>query len=196
MKHLKKIYTILIATLISTTMSSCGSDDDNGSGTPNPDEMFGYISVTITGAIEATHECENRASCVVVFSENVTEAGNTAIYSWAVETGDYNTFIFSINTTSFNSPVSRPTPGTYEIGSEMSPFFSAGYSNIEGGLNDDQSYRTTSDVGGTLVIESSSNEKVTGSFQFTAIHIDEGDDRTINVNGEFIAINEDALEGL
>ncbi len=177
-----------------TVVFACSDNVNNASG---PDEIFGYISVTVTGAIDAVHECDNNASCVVSFGEVVTEIGSTTIYTWGIEAGDYTTFLpFSINTTSLNSPVSRPAPGTYTIGSGTAPSFEAGYSNIEGGLNDDFSFETTESVGGSLVIETSTSDRVTGSFEFNAIHIDEGDNRTVTITGTFEAVSEDLLAGL
>ena len=191
---MKSFLNIITLAILMALTISCS---DNGSNSTGPDEIFGSISMTVTGAIDAVHECDNRASCVVSFGEVITEIGSTTIYTWQIEAGDFTTFLpFGFSSTSFNSPVNRPAPGSYTLGSGMAPSFEAGYSNIEGGLNDDFSFETTDSVGGTLVIETSTSERVTGSFEFDAIHIDEGDNRTITVTGTFEAINEELLEGL
>ncbi len=185
-KHLTPMIVFIFA------LSGCS---DNSSSTTSSDEHFGYISLTVTGAIDAVHECDNSPGCVVSFGRSQFEIGNNTYYTWLIESGDYTSFLpFEISTTSINTAVSRPSPGTYDIGSEMAPSFSAGYSNIEGGLNDDHSYETTNQTGGTLTIESSTNERVTGSFEFTAVHIDEGNSQTVTISGRFEAVSEDILD--
>jgi len=92
--------------------------------------------------------------------------------------------------------VNQPSPGTYEIGFEAnsSDVFTAIYAHIPGGnFSETVEYSTlpTGDqvYGGTLVIETSNANVVSGSFDFTAAKVDDDFNviGEISVSGDFTA---------
>jgi hypothetical protein len=184
-------------------LAGCGDDEvdtrPDGTITGDPDVgtngngQTSDASVTASGGIDAAHTCVF-PGCVASFG--AIDSGS--LHTWQIEIADYTNFHVNIAQNSFEGPVSRPGPGTYDIGHASDADFEAEYSNTEGGLNDDHSYSTSflfEVVGGTLTIDSSSDERVEGSFEFVAAHIDswEEPEGTVTVTGTFSAINEDLL---
>lgn len=185
MKNSNLITSIILVLLLS--LISCSSDDDN----PNNGQEFGSFELTVTGDIEATKSG---------FAD-FTQFNFSSLQDWSIDMFDPNgssqTMDLSISTSSAVEDVSRPEPGTYDIGfSATDPsVFSAIYVHIPNGnfsesveystlpISDDTSY------GGTLTITTSTENTVSGSFEFTAAKVDDNLNITgeINVSGEFTA---------
>ena len=190
---MKGVNALTAIVLMAALTVSCS---DNGTSSSDDGSLFGSITVDVSGAIEAQHECINSSGCVVSFGLDEFEILNTTFFTFSIDSGTFTTFLLDFNTTSLNEPISRPAAGTYTLGSGDYPSFNGGYSNIEQGRNDEFSFDTTENVGGTLIIETSTNERVTGIFEFDAIHIDAGDNRTVTITGTFEAVNMELLRGL
>ncbi len=176
---------VILSVIFSMGLVAC-SDNSTDPDTSTP----GDSTVTITGEIEGEHEgwaLFNHAE--LPLSE-----------SWGIYLTNNSTFHVSISLSSTDGSASRPTPGIYEIGFGRSEFFSI-YTDIESGgvgAGGDYEYATLyEETGGTLTIESSTDESVEGYFEFVAAH-DEDDQGNpygfVTVSGEFSATNQDLLD--
>lgn len=175
---MKKISLIFIL-IYSTFLLSCSSDDDNSADLSG----FGSATVNLSGDLEGTR--------TGMADFHYHELGS--MYMWEISFHDLSpqTFALTLMLQS-HEPISRPTPGTYEIGFDpLDPdVFSASFINIEDSNFVDSVEYDTFDNGGTLTIETSTDEKVTGHFEFTANSRDDNFNSTgtIHVSGSFEAL--------
>jgi hypothetical protein len=186
------LFTALSFLLISCDDSSTNTDDD-----------IADASVSVTGDVNAD------LSGQAYFSE--MDDGPGGIYSWQIVLNDFNPQTFSLQFQHVsNDPIEQPAEGTYEIrtGSETpfdeneNPVFTGIYTDIEDGDYADATEYSThlcdeeTDLGGTLVIETSETDLISGTFEFTAANIDFDETGncvihgTIEVSGEFTASDE------
>lgn len=179
MKNKKFLSVFMLC--ISMAISSCGDDNDNP-----PSQDFGEVNFTVTGDFEA--EKSGFADFDSLSSLSLT--------SWSIDTNDFSpqTFSLSFGNISATRTVSRPAPGTYVIGQGGNEVddFSAIYTHIE---NEDFANAIEYDTlleenAGTLTIETSNENEVKGSFNFTAFKRDDDFNVTgqIQVNGSFTAL--------
>jgi hypothetical protein len=190
MVTLLTVFLFASFTLISCDDDPVSSDDDLGAG-----------SVSVSGDVNAD------ASGIADFSG--IEDGPGGVHSWSITVNDFNPQTFSLQFLHVaHDPISHPAEGTYEIGMGSStPFdeeddmaFTGIYTHIENGdFMNAVEYSTLpcdedSDFEGTLTIESSESDLISGSFQFTAAYYDYDDmgnceiHGTIDVSGDFTAI--------
>ena len=190
MNYLKYVKHVLLASLISFALVSCSDDDDKNSGpaggTPDPSSDLGNITLAVTGDVEAEH------SGMADFFQ--MDVGNTRI--WELNMHDYSpqTFDLTLMLTSTPDKISRPEPGSYTIGfSGTDPYvFHGMYSYIEDSdYANSREYSTMwSETNGTLIIETSTEQTITGTFEFTANHYDDDTQEKsdpITVSGSFSA---------
>lgn len=182
MKKISLIFTLIISTIF----LSCSSDDDNNS---HGNSELGSVTITLSGDLEGTR---------TGFADfHLQEVGS--VHSWSLSFYDYNpqTFSSSLMIAGLGG-VSKPTPGTYEIGfaANDSNVFFGSFVNIENNdFGNAVEYSTFESVG-TLTIETSTDERVTGHFEYTA-HTDDDMGNisgTINVSGSFDAKKRISLE--
>lgn len=121
--------------------------------------------------------------------------------SWSINMTDNTTFNLSLNIASSGS-ISRPGTGTYTIGHSIgfdATDFAAIFTDIASGgigAGADYEYSTvgSDETTGTLVIEESSENEVSGRFSFNgAGDIDENGNiiDPITAEGEFTAVNQE-----
>ncbi len=180
---MNKISFIFILTF-SLFLLSCSSDDDNTVDLPN----LGSVAIALSGDIEG-----NRTG-VADFS--FLDLGS--MQTWELSFNDFGPQTFSLNLmlTDLES-VLRPAPGTYEIGFDaLDPnVFFGDFTDIPNGDFLGAVEYDTFEKGGTLTIETSTDEKVTGHFEFAA---DSRDDDfeiigTVFITGNFEALNRRSL---
>lgn len=178
MKKLKPTFLLALMMAIGTacTDSSSGPDlDENGIGN-------GRSVITVAGSVNDEHTGAARYT-----NSNIE-------FTILLGGQDNDNFDVDITKVDLDGGVTVPSPGTYTIGNLDSEDFRADYVNrrLGGSFFGDHHY--ISDVAGTtgvLVIESVSNNVVTGSFEFTASR---GADTNLNpidpltVTGEFRAV--------
>lgn len=183
----------LLLLIISTGLFAC-SDNSNDPGDISP----GDATVVISGEIEGEHEGWG------LFNHTELPNGET----WSISLTNNTTFhvqisISAIDGTVTEGSVSRPSPGTYVIDrpGTGTPVYVGIYTDIEtGGLGAGADYEYATlyeDTGGTLTIESSSEESVEGHFEFVAAH--DADEQGnafgfVTVSGEFSATNQDLID--
>jgi|GEM_PF-2564459 len=180
-----------IAVLLSIFYFSSCSDDATGPDDGNNNGPPGESVVQVSGAVEGEH------SGWALFNESELPFDT---YSWGIAMTDNNIFHVDISASSTGDPVNRPDPGTYEIDSGTSTFLGI-YTDIEtGGIGAgaDYEYSTLYEgTGGELVIEESTENFVSGSFEFVAANDvdDEGNlIDVVTVSGEFTAMNQDDVD--
>lgn len=175
-----KMKKFLVSIGLLVLLSSCSGDDSSSSGNLNT------VSIEVTGDFEAEK--------LGIADFGLIDIGSTN--SWELNMSDINPQTFNLRfvLNSVNQAIQRPTPGTYEIGFETNSnsVFTAFYIDVpNGNLSESKEYTTLDEnYGGTLTIDSSDNDVVTGSFEFTAAHVDEDFNviGEINVVGEFEAL--------
>jgi len=172
MINLYRYVTFISFILIFT---SC-SDDSTG---PSGDDL-GEASFEISGAIEGQKEG----------FANFRAFEMSGVNTWDILLIDEppRSFEISFSQVSLNESISRPSTGTYKLGLDSDSDFSASYS--EGSLARPDSYLTTfGEYSGTLVITSSSDDKIEGTFEFNAVNLDEENGEEIIIrNGQFRAV--------
>lgn len=175
-------YSLLIIAMVWGAACSDNSTD-SGSGSP------GDSNLTVSGTVEGEF------SGWALFNYTETMGG----YSWSINMTDNQTYNLSLSISSVNDPINRPEPGTYVIGGGSSEFLPI-YTDIEAGgigAGADYEYSTLWEENtGTLTIEESTEETVTGSFQFYAGQTDDDGNliNTITVEGDFTAKNQELIE--
>ena len=184
MKFFLSILSVIGSVLIFT---SCSDDDDNSSTGPTGGGTGGHggsASFDVSGDVEASHSgiADFRA-----FEMN-------GIYTWDINMLDNSpiTFNLSFVQTGFE-PIEQPGPGTYELGFGSTGDYSASYAVYEddnpfGGEDYLVGFGETS---GELVITTSTDELIEGTFSFSAARLDDDGmvDGTVTVtNGEFSAV--------
>lgn len=171
----KYSFSVIVASILIFT--SCSDDSTGPSGTD-----FGEASFDISGAIEGQKEgfADFRAFEM------------SGVYTWDILIIDEppRTFEISFSQISLNEPISRPSTGTYKLGLGSDSDFSASYS--EGSLARPDSYSAFGDYTGTLVITSSSDDIIEGTFEFEAINLDDIEEENVAEisisNGQFRAV--------
>ena len=192
-KHFNYIKLSILLIIFSIGLNAC-SDNSTDPDTNTP----GDAEVTITGAIEGEHEGWG------LFNHTELPQGET----WGITLTNNNTFhvqisISTLDGTATEGSVSRPSPGSYVIGrpGTGSSVYVGIYTDIESGgvgAGADYEYSTLhEDTGGTLTIESSTDESVEGYFEFEAAH--DADEQGnaygfVTVSGEFSATNQDLVD--
>jgi hypothetical protein len=166
---------------------ACDDSSDNGEPdgpTGGGDPYMGEAVVVVSGAIEREHECGS-VNCPVFFGE-----GEYGSFGFRILMGTYSSFSLEIKQS--NEHLTRLEPGTYDV-SEQFNTSSFGAVYFDDSIQDDRSFETHHPgAGGTLTIETSTPERVTGSFELVAANGGPDDDavETITVTGEFVAVAE------
>ncbi len=184
---LKFEYTtgITVCLILSFFLTAC-SDNGNDPDVDTP----GDATVTISGEIEGEHEGWG------LFNQSELPQGE----DWGIQLTNNSSFHVQISLWSIDGSVTRPSPGSYTISSETSDFTGI-YTDLESGgigAGADYEYSTIhEETGGTLIIESSTDEEVSGSFEFVAAHDTDEHGNVygfVTVSGEFTATNQNLLE--
>ncbi len=145
--------------VLSTGLFLAGCGGDGGGDVVGPGDDFGTFSVTVSGDI------------------NTTVSGSNALH-----TADFGPpWSVSLNSTEISLSIvkssGRPEPGTYSLTAEGGETYA---------LVQVESFSGAS-VSGTLTINSSSANQVSGSFDFTAV-TSAGVEMQITVTGTFEAV--------
>ena len=181
MKKLKLTFSLFLIIAIGNACSDSanGPDlDENGIG-------VGRSAITVSGSVNDEHTGAAR-----YVHSNIE-------FTILLGGQDNDNFDVDITKVDLDGGVTVPSPGTYTIGNLNGEDFRADYVNrrLGGSFFGDHHY--ISDVAGAtgvLVIESVSNNMITGSFEFTASR---GADTNLNpidpltVTGEFRAVLDD-----
>lgn len=197
---MNNIYTKFLIAFLFLIGVSC-SDNSKGPDT----DGFGEITLTVTGDVEAER--------TGIADFHGLDQGS--IKSWEIHGNDVSPQTFSLSMSHISTdPIERPGTGSYEItypvaqipGEDPGPMtFSPAYTHIENGdftSAVEYSYVICADDfpgGGTLNITSSSDEEISGTFQFTAHNVDVDDmgncilNGTVHVNGSFDALPRQTL---
>ena len=193
---IKIILSFLLLVLVSCSDNSTGSD--NGA--------LGEMTLKVTGDFEAERSGQ----------ADFHGLDSGSIYMWEIHGNDYSpqTFSLSFLHNSVES-IDRPGPGTYDVKNQVgqTPWgdpepmaFTAIYTHIENenyaGSVEYSTLLCTEQFpsGGTLTITSSSDEEISGSFQFTAHNVEIEDTGTcishgtIHVSGSFDALPRRSLQ--
>lgn len=170
-------------------ISSCSKDDDDG---VPPDSEMGSATVKVTG------EVEDEFTGMVDFE--LDQYSNTYMFDISIHDFSPQTFSVSFHAMSFSDDdLEIPGPGTYTLGTFPKADYGAEFIHIidEDFVNTFDYYsfdflpenEEDEDVTGVLSITSSNEDKMEGSFEFTAHRTD--DDLnilgTVEVSGEFSA---------
>lgn len=161
------------------------SDDSSSSNNGSPGES----NLTVSG------EIEGEFSGWALFNYTETSHGN----SWSINMTDNQTYNLSLSLSSVDTPISQPEPGTYNIGGGSSEFLPI-FTDIEtGGIGagGDYEYSTLFEENtGTLTIEESTEETISGSLKFYAGQTDDEGNliNMITVDGDFTAKNQELVE--
>lgn len=167
--------------------TSCSDDDNNSSTGPSGGGMEGHggsASFDVSGDVEASHSgiADFRA-----FEMN-------GIHTWDITMLDNSpiTFNLSFLQTGFE-PIEQPGPGTYELGIGSGEGYSTSYTTYEADnpFEGEDYLVGFGDTSGELIITTSTDELIEGTFSFTAARL--GDDGMIDgtvevTNGEFSAV--------
>lgn len=184
MKYVKLTF-LSILPLLFFSLTCCSSDDDSASNETN----FGDFNLNVSGDFNATKSG---------FADFDKLDINT-FETWELNMIDTNpqSLSLTLSLNSATSEINQPTPGTYEIGFEpnSNSIFSVVYTHIpDGNFSESVEYTTlpvddNGSFGGTLTIETSNSEVVSGNFEFTVAKLDDNFnvDGTINVSGTFSA---------
>jgi hypothetical protein len=175
MKSIKSLSVILICFMFLSGACS----NDNGS---DPISGADDFQLEVSGSFQST------ASGFADFDGMSSFGVNT----WEISMNDNNpqSLSFQLMLTSSTSNVTRPAPGTYQIGFEpnSTSVFTAIYTHIPNGdFTASEEYSTlTEEYGGTLTITSSSDNTVEGSFNVILAKTDDN----FNVTGEIEVVGE------
>ncbi|WP_293011560.1 hypothetical protein [Mongoliibacter sp.] len=178
MKIIKTTLSLSSMLVLVLLLTACDGNDNGSDPTSNADDF----------QLEVSGDFQTTASGFADFDGMSSFGVNT----WEISMNDNNPQSLSLQLmlTSSSSDVSRPSPGTYEIGFEpnSAAVFTAIYTHIpEGDFMASEEYSTLSEgYGGTLTITSSSENRVEGSFNFSVAKTDDN----FNVTGEIEVIGE------
>lgn len=181
----------LLITFFSMAILLGGLSCSDNSTAPDNDTP-GESSVVVSGTIEGEY------SGWATFNKADLPQD---MQSWSIDMTDNSTFTLSLSIASTGS-ISRPEAGTYTIGHSIgfdSSDFAAIFTDIETGgvgAGADYEYSTvgSEETTGTLVIEESSDNEVSGHFSFNgAGEIDENGNiiDPVTIEGEFRAVNQE-----
>ncbi len=191
MNRMKRFHRIYLLTML-FSLSVLFSCSDNASGPDDGPSGRGQASFTITGDISG-----QKTGIAEFYSFSAF-----GVHSWTIDIFDIGPSTFELSFVRVgNSPISRPAPGNYSIGSDFlnSSGFTAFYTHGTG--NNATEYAPlfsgfcseNTEEGGTLTIENSSDDRVSGKFEFKASDYDFDESGncevlgTITVKGEFDA---------
>lgn len=176
---------VLTFYLFTSVLASCGSDDDSSTNS-----NMGSFELTVTGDFEATKSGFADFDSLDAFS----------LQSWSIDMSDakenQQSMSLSLSASSAVQDVSRPTPGTYQINFSATDasIYNAIYAHIpNNNFLETEEYSTLplsdGNYSGTLTITKSTEENVSGSFEFTAAKTDDDFNISgeITVKGEFNA---------
>lgn len=198
MKTIRKrnlsIVNLFVYGLLAFLAFSCNKGDDNKGDGGRKDTNLGEVNITVTGDLNETFKG------VADFDHLVLKGGNE---TWSISTHDSKpqTFSMSIMVAGnewTENTIGRPEPGTYSIGGVYTSDYQAGFDHIvdqdyynKNGKN--ASYSTIwqgKEESGTLVITSSTENTVKGTFDFIAHQYDEDtleQIATVRIKGDFTA---------
>jgi len=179
-----KVSMLSILSILLLSFIACSSDDDASPSGSN----FGDFQLDVSGDFNAQKSGFADFDGLEAFGSQ----------TWEISMNDNNPSTVSLQFMLFSAigEVNQPSPGTYEIGFESNSdsVFTAIYTHIpDGNFSETVEYSTlpTGDqvYGGTLVIETSNANVVSGSFDFTAAKVDDDFNVVgeISVSGEFNA---------
>lgn len=191
MKTIKKNILFFLAAFLTAAVSltACSKDEKK----PSTYDL-GEVNITVTGDLSGTFKG------VADFDHLVLKGGNE---TWSISTHDIKpqTFSMSIMVAGnewTENTIGRPEPGTYSIGGINTSDYQAGFDHIvdqdyynKNGKN--ASYSTIwqgKEESGTLVITSSTENMVKGTFDFIAHQYDEDtleQIATVRIKGDFTA---------
>jgi|SRR5690625_686258 len=181
MKTLNISLRLTFVLILSAFLISCSSDDNGGLPADTS-----YANLTLSGDIEGER---SGSAFFQQISSGQTEIWDLSFWDSGPQTFEVNFMLIGNE----NSPVSQPGPGTYPIGFDplnSNTVFFGIYTDIKDGdlINTDE-YDTFNSEG-TLTIETSNENRMKGSFEFTAhSRTDMGEvGKTIHVSGSFEAI--------
>ncbi|TVR12819.1 MAG: hypothetical protein EA391_14780 [Balneolaceae bacterium] len=173
---MKKLHYFSISILLAFTLTFCSDDVSTG---PDLDDL-GNVEFSVTGDIEAN-------------VEGIAQFGSVGDgTSWEISFTDRGAQTFSLVISKIDTEgTEQPSPGVYEIGS--SPIaddeFMSVYTDLQSEAAGGTEYSTKhGDTGGTLEINESSADQVSGTFSFTAVALD---NETNEVAGEIEVVSEE-----
>jgi len=184
--HHLHLYTIIILlfAFLSCSDSSAGPDEGPSGG--------GSASFTVSGAVNG-----QKSGIAEFYSFSAF-----GVHTWTIDIFDVGPSTFELSFVRVgNSPISRPAPGNYSIGSDFldSSGFTAFYTHGTGSNSTEYApifsgfCSDNQGEGGTLTIENSSDNSVSGKFEFKASDYDFDESGncevlgTVTVKGEFDA---------
>ncbi len=193
MKKKNKFKALLLLTGLCLVITMAVSCSDNSAGPDDGPGGKGQASFTISGAVSG------QKTGVAEFY-NFSAFG---IHTWTIDIYDlgpstYELSLFKVS----NSPISNPAPGSYDLGNDLftNDGFVATYTDGVGPNSTEYSPilsalcpGVSEDEGGTLIIESSNNDRIKGSFSFKGSDFDFDDNGncvvlgTVTVSGQFNA---------
>src|SRR5690554_3353676 len=187
MNLLKQKCSFLLMLFILSALISC-SDNDKNIDPPSEPELksaLGSASLNFSGEIEGQHKA------LADFDDLYIGKRNT----WKITMQDYSpqTFEVTIFKMSSTGGAARPVPGTYEIGGNLSSpnvYWATVVLRESESISEVIEYSSMVDKTGTLIIDASDDEAVSGSLEFTAHQYDPVSLEVLNtttVTGSFIA---------
>lgn len=182
MKNFKNPFFLFLALLLTVGIVSCSSDDDTPPGPIKPaGSDIGSGTFTMSGD-------EQGVRSGMAYFELITIEG-LGSKIWTIDIYDHSPQTFSLGfscTTLANDP-SQPGIGTYPIGIDLDNptaiFFNADLSLIENeNYADAVDYSSSIYVAGAVTITTSTDKKISGTFEFAADSFDD----LMNVTGSIV----------
>lgn len=166
----KNLFYLLLATLLTITLTYCSDDDP-----VSPNEDFGGVEFSVSGDVNAN-------------IEGIAEFGSFGEgISWEISFTDIGQQTFSLIISTVDTEgAEQPSPGYYEIGSNPNneDEFFAVFTDLEGGISEETEYSTMfGNEGGILEITESTSDEVSGNFSFTAVAVN---NETNEIEGEIV----------
>ncbi len=184
--------------LITISLMMITNCSDNVSGTDDPDKPGSHnLEFSISGDVE-----DEKTGIIGFFGAGESSFANESDHMWQLLSEDSDpgpqTFRLDFIYMDLDEKVSRPVPGTYDVGSISytedpdSPVFTVSYVNTQQSIAYSSAFAEICGEEyahtGTLTIDTSTEELVTGKFAFDAFACDQGSiSATINLTGEFTA---------
>lgn len=187
---MKSIINILTVIGLVVFFSSCSDDDDSSSAAPPPGGgQQGSASFTVSGGVEGEY------SGTAEFMALETTIGT---HIWGIYLFDQNPLTFNIDFQLFDQSeaIELPGTGTYPLGLGWSNELFLGSCEFfeDGSFIPLENYNIGAGGGtGELVITTSTDELVEGTFSFTAVALDDLAnvvDSVVVSNGVFSAVPE------
>lgn len=198
---MKRINYALISMALVAFISCSDSSTDPDLEEEEEISESGEITLEITGDYEV-----EKTGTASFWGAGESSFANDNGNSWQILTSDEanGTISFRLDFIFiYDDAVSRPEPGTYPVGGggdADSPVFSAAYVNTESTANYisfgaemcgiEEEYSHT----GTLTLETSTPELVSGSFDFEAYYCWDDNVETVTITGEFTAPRSDLID--